>query len=83
MAMPDERIALLIDERLAPRVRRYDRLFASQRCGNLMVVVRLRWVSKRNLFEYDFERGGHLQMPADILASAVTMPMSRRNWGMT
>lgn len=55
------------------RVERYRRFYASKRSGDLMIVIRSRWVSKKNLFDYDFGNGGHLEMAADMLASSSAM----------
>lgn len=59
-----------VHEAIASRVRRYHQFYASSRPGDLLVVVRPRWVLKKNLFDYDFTRGGHLEMAADMLASS-------------
>lgn len=65
--------AILVDERLVSRVGRYRQFYASKRSGDLLIVVRPRWVTKKNLFEYDFGRGGHLKMAANMLDSAAGM----------
>ena len=38
-----------------------------------MIVVRNGWVTKKNLFDYDFDNGGHLEMAADTAASAAKL----------
>lgn len=55
---------------LERRVARYHRFYASNRPGDLLIVNRPGWVRKKNLFDYDFDNGGHLEMAADQLASA-------------
>src|ERR1019366_9528366 len=62
-------------EAITRRVRRYEQLYAANRPGDLLVVVRQNpyWISKRNLFEYDFTAGGHLQMAEDMAQSAEVM----------
>jgi len=57
------------------RTERYTRFYQSNRPGDLMIVVRQNpyWVKKRNLFDYDFERGGHLQMAEDMARCAEGM----------
>lgn len=57
-------------ELIKPRIERYHRLFASQQPGDLLIANRPSWVTKKNLFDYDFTRGGHLEMAADMLKSA-------------
>ncbi len=52
------------------RVDRYRRFYASKKAGDLLIVIRNRWVSKKNLFDYDFGKGGHLEMAADMLANS-------------
>lgn len=52
------------------RVERYHRFYASNKPGDLLIVNRPAWVKKKNLFEYDFENGGHLEMAADIIHGA-------------
>jgi hypothetical protein len=74
---PDRPTASAADLSLHPlilrRVDRYRQFYASNRPGDLLIVIRPRWVKKKNLFEYDFEHGGHLAMAADMLASAQAM----------
>lgn len=55
---------------LARRVARYDAFYASNRPGDLLIVNRPGWPKKKNLFDYDFERGGHLKMAADLITGA-------------
>lgn len=57
------------------RAERYTRFYQSNRPGDLMIVVRQNpsWVKKRDLFDYDFECGGHLQMAEDIARCAEGM----------
>jgi len=55
---------------LFKRIARYHRFYESRRPGDLLIAVRQSWVTKKNLFEYDFDRGGHLEMAADVIAGA-------------
>ncbi len=55
---------------LQSRIERYHRLFASEQPGDLLIANRPSWVTKKNLFDYDFTRGGHLEMAADMVQSA-------------
>ncbi len=64
---------LPLPPRIGRRVERYRRFYASNQPGDLLIVIRPRWVKKKNLFEYDFENGGHLALAADLLASAQAM----------
>lgn len=60
---------------ISRRVRRYQEFYASNRPGDLLIGVRQvpYWISKKNLFDYDFEKGGHLAMAEDMALSATTM----------
>ena len=58
-----------LDPRIASRIERYCRFYESDEPG-LMVVMRPRWVGKKNLFDYDFTKNGHIEMAADMLVSA-------------
>lgn len=62
-----------LDPRLRRRVERYQKFYASNQPGDLMIVIRPRWVKKKNLFDYDFENGDHLEMAKDIQASSRAM----------
>lgn len=62
-----------LDERVHSRVSSYENFYESQQPGDLMIVIHPSWVSNKIPFEYNFERGGHLQMAADMLASAAGM----------
>ena len=64
---------LPLHPRIRRRVERYRQFYASNRPGDLLIVIRPRWVKKKDLFEYDFENGGHLAMAADMLASSQAM----------
>ncbi len=57
------------------RVDRYEQFYRSNRPGDLLIVVRQNpyWVTKKNLFDYDFERGGHLAMAEDMARCAEGM----------
>lgn len=57
------------------RAERFGRFYSSNKPGDLMVVVRQNpcWVSKKNLFDYDFERAGHIEMAEDMARSAEVM----------
>ena len=59
-----------MDARLLQRIDRYHRFFASDQPGDLLIANRPSWVTKKNLFDYDFTAGGHLEMAADMLQSA-------------
>ena len=60
---------------IARRVERYRRFYASNRPGDLMIVVRQNpyWVTKKNLTDYNFEDGGHLAMAEDMARCAEVM----------
>ncbi|MCL2701918.1 MAG: hypothetical protein FWE88_09555 [Phycisphaerae bacterium] len=55
---------------ITKRIARYHRFYESNRPGDLLIAVRQGWVGKKNLFDYDFDRGGHLEMAADVIAGA-------------
>jgi hypothetical protein len=57
------------------RAERYQRFYESNKPGDLMIVVRQDpyWVKKKNLFEYDFNNGGHLEMAEDMAICAEGM----------
>ena len=55
---------------ITKRIARYHRFYASRRPGDLLIAVRQGWVGKKNLFDYDFDRGGHLEMAADVISGA-------------
>lgn len=57
------------------RASRYRQFYASNRPGDLLIVVRQNpyWVTKKNLFDYDFEHGGHLGMAEDMARCAEGM----------
>jgi len=59
-----------VENIIQPRAARYHRLFASNQPGDLLIANRPSWVTKKNLFDYDFTRGGHLEMAADMVKSA-------------
>ena len=65
----------MIPESIAQRVARYQQFYASNRPGDLLIVVRQNpyWVTKKNLFDYDFEAGGHLAMAEDMARCAEVM----------
>ncbi len=60
---------------IARRVERYQRFYASNRPGDLLIAVRQEpyWISKGNLFDYNFDADGHLAMAEDMALSAETM----------
>lgn len=60
---------------IVTRASRFERFYRSNRPGDLLIVVRQNpyWVKKKNLFDYDFERGGHLQMAEDMAVCAEGM----------
>lgn len=60
----------LMHESLQRRIARYHEFYASDLPGDLLIVNRPSWVTKKNLYEYDFTRDGHLEMAADMLQSA-------------
>lgn len=64
-----------MNEAILKRVNRYERFYASNRPGDLMIVVRQNpyWVTKKNLFDYNFEAGGHLEMAEDMARCAEVM----------
>ena len=57
-------------ELIERRVARYRAFYASNRPGDLLIVNRPSWVTKKNLFEYDFDHGGHLEMAEDLTQGA-------------
>jgi len=65
---------------IAKRIARYHRFYESRRPGDLLIAVRNGWVTKKNLFDYDFDRGGHLEMAADTVEGARTL--GARNAGL-
>lgn len=60
---------------VSERVGHYERFYRSNRPGDLLIVVRQNpyWVTKKHLFEYDFEHHGHLQMAEDMARCAEDM----------
>ena len=56
----------IIEKRLA----RYRAFYASNSPGDLLIVNRPSWVSKKNLFEYNFDDHGHLEMASDLIDGA-------------
>ena len=64
-----------MNDAIARRAERYRRFYESNRPGDLLIVVRQNpyWVTKKNLFEYDFDRDGHLAMAEDMACCAETL----------
>lgn len=67
--------ALPPDHAIRKRTARYERFYRSNRPGDLLIVLRQTpyWVTKKNLFEYDFEHGGYLDMAEDMARCAEGM----------
>ena len=63
------------NDHVLERTDRYERFYRSNQPGDLLVVVRQNpyWMSKKNLFDYDFENGGHLAMAEDMALCAETL----------
>ena len=56
-----------LDERLTRRISRYHALYQSSRPGDILIVNRPSWVTKKDLPLYDFENGGHIDLAKDML----------------
>ena len=64
---------------LNKRIERYHKFYQSGRPGDLLIAVRQGWLRKKNLFDYDFTRGGHLEMAADVIKGAQTLAAPNEN----
>lgn len=59
---------------LDSKIRRYRGFYESRRPGDLLIVVRNGWPSApKNLFDYEFDRGGHVELANDIVDAAERM----------
>lgn len=65
----------MMDRRVIRRAERYGQFYGSNRPGDLLIVLRQNpyWVNRKNLFDYDFDHGGHLEMAEDMAQCAATM----------